>query len=395
MNAAAWRPALTPRTVIVFALAFLFYHISSGAGHTPYDNYIRLADAWLHGRLWIVDPGPGIDAINYAGHYYIIEPPLPALLALPAVLVWGADANQSLLCVACAALAVAAADVLLGRLALPQTARNWLLYFFAAGTVLWWCAAFGAVWMYAHVVAVMFATCALAEWYGQRRAWLLGLLIGCAALSRFPVILCVPPFLYWLAKQTAPPQRGRQLLLFGAGLAPLLLLLAAYDQARWGTPLDVGYTLWYHRDEVGEPTGSPFRLAYLPFNLYSFFMLAPSFYKAFPWLRPSSYGVSLVLTSPALFLALAAPWRSAQTRALWAAVALVALPSLLYYVNGYEQFGMRHSLDFLPFMLPLAARGFVRTPAGLGLPLVAYSFAANAYGMWYSWTYHAYTVVPR
>ena len=39
--------------------------------------------------------------------------------------------------------------------------------------------------------------------------------------------------------------------------------------------------------------------------------------------------------------------------ALWVATLLTAAPNFLYYVNGYAQFGMRHALDFEPFLVAL------------------------------------------
>ncbi|HEV2908205.1 MAG TPA: hypothetical protein VGX02_02950, partial [Candidatus Eremiobacteraceae bacterium] len=90
-----------------------------------------------------------------------------------------------------------------------------------------------------------------------------------------------------------------------------------------------------------------------------------------------------------------APARNRETWFLWAAVLLTALPSLLYYVNGFEQFGMRHSLDFTPFIIPLVARGFERVKHAFSYALIAWSVLANAWGVWYSWAYHAYAVVPR
>ena len=146
---------------------------------------------------------------------------------------------------------------------------------------------------------------------------------------------------------------------------------------------------------MGEPTGSPFRLRYLPFNLYSFFFLPPEWMAHFPWLKPTSFGVALTFTSPALLLAFLAPLRSRETLIWWSATLLTAIPSLLYYVNGFEQFGMRHSLDFTAFVLPLMARGFQRAHGSLWYGLIILSIAANAYGTWYSWAYHGFSVVPR
>ncbi|HEY7981265.1 MAG TPA: hypothetical protein VID19_07250 [Candidatus Eremiobacteraceae bacterium] len=381
------------RTWLIFIGAFVLYFISSSGKQTAYDNYTILANAWLHGSIAIPDPGPAIDALKYLGKWYIIEAPIPAVIMLPLALLFGANANQTFACVLCGAVAVAAADVLLGRMDVTPATRNWTLAFLSFGTVLWWCTAFGAVWMFAHVAGAMFALLALAEWFGHRRPWLLGLLLACAALSRFPIILAALPFAWWLWVETPPERRLRALFAAVAGAAPLFVLYALYNEARWGVPSDIGYTMWYHQDSVGQPTGSPFRLQYLPFNLYSFFMLPPEFTTDFPWLKPSGLGVCLTLTSPALALALATA-RGRESLALWSAVIVVAVPSLLYYVNGFEQFGMRHSLDFTPFLIPLVARGMDRAPRGLSIALVLASIAANSYGMWYSWAYHTFHVVP-
>lgn len=386
--------AFGPRTWIVFAAALLFYLISSGGKQTFYDNYTLLANAWLHGSISIPDPGPAIDALKYLGKFYIIEAPMPAVLMLPLALLFGENANETLACVLCGAAAVAAADVTLRRIGVSAAARDMTVVFLAAGTVLWWCTSFGAVWMYAHVAGAMFALLFLAEWSGHRRPWMLGILLACAALSRFPVILAALPFCIWLLAETPPGRRWRAIGSALLGAAPFFLMYAWYNEVRWGTLQDIGYTVWYHQDSVGSPTGSPFQLQYLPFNLYSFFMLAPDFTGTFPFIKPGPLGVSLTLTSPALVLALAAG-RSRESLALWSAAVLTAIPSLLYYVNGFEQFGMRHSLDFTPFLVPLVARGIERTPRLLGGALVVFSVAANFFGEWYSWAYHAYHVVPR
>ena len=385
--------AFKAQTLVAFVVALLVYLVSSGFKRTVYDAYALMANGWLNGHLWILNPGPAVDAVLVNGHYYIIEAPLPGLLMLPFVAALGARASQEFVCVICAAIAVAAIDVVAGRLGIARGRRLALLAFFALGTAMWWCTAFGAVWMFAGISAAMFVALALAEWYGHRRPWLVGLLVMAAALCRLPAILALLPLAWWLWADDRAAS-SKRLAWLAAGVAPLLLAYFVYNYLRYDTIADVGYTAWYHHDLVGQPEGSPFRLQYLPFNLYSFLLLAPEYARQFPWVHLSGFGVSLTLTSPALVLALAADWRSKETRALWAALVLVAVPSLLYYVNGFEQFGMRHSLDFVAFTVPLVARGITRVPRALWVPLVAYSVAANAFGVWYSWAYHAYAVVP-
>lgn len=388
-------PAFTGRTYIVFAVALAAYTVSSGFIHpTVYNNYALLANAWLGGHVWIDQPSPAIDALDYMGRYYIIEAPMPAVLMLPLGLIFRDSANQTLVAVVCAAVTIAAFDVVLERMAVAAAYRWWLLAFAAFGTIVWWCASFPAVWMFAHIAGAMFLMLALAEWFGHRRPWLIGLMLACAALSRFPIILAALPLVALLWWESPADQRVRRLGSLIAGALPLFILYALYNEARWQTPADIGYTLWYHQDSVGQPTGSPFRLEYLPFNLYSFFMLAPQFQPTFPWIHPTGLGVSLTLTSPALLIALGAA-RSRETIAIAVAALLVAIPSLLYYVNGFEQFGMRHAMDFMPLLLVLCARGIGRFPASGSFALICYSIAANAFGEWYSWAFLGFTVVPR
>ncbi|HLW38219.1 MAG TPA: hypothetical protein VKR99_07300, partial [Candidatus Eremiobacteraceae bacterium] len=221
-----------------------------------------------------------------------------------------------------------------------------------------------------------------------------GVFLGCAMLCRFPLILAIIPVMIWLYPQ-GERRDLRAYQSFAIGFIPWLVVYALYNYARWHTFGDIGYTMWYHQDQVGEPTGSPFRLRYLPFNLYSFLFLPPEWMAQFPWLKPTSFGIALTFTSPALLLAFTSPLRSRETLTWWGATLLTALPSLLYYVNGFEQFGMRHSLDFTAFLLPLMARGLQRAQGSLWYGLIVLSIAANAYGIWYSWAYHGFSVVPR
>ncbi len=391
-------PAISRRSLFIFAISLVIYLISTGLKDTQYNNHVLLADAWLHGHIWVDGPVSGIDALPYGGHFYIIEGPLPAVLLLPFVAIFGLHTNQVVLAAVCAALALAAAEVLFARMGVATRLRNWLIGFVGFGTVLWWCTAFPAVWMLAHVIGVMFAMFILVECYGKRRPALIGFLIACMGLTRFPMILAAVPICYWLFGSSDAQGRtfeARSIRALLVGFAPLMLLYVAYNVARWHTPSDMGYTLWYHMDQVGEPSGPPFKLHYLPFNIYSFLFYPPAFSNDFPWLRPTSFGIALTFTSPALALALLTSPRTREGLVWWSAAALTALPSLLYYVNGFEQFGMRHSLDFLPFLLPLVARGLERCPSSLSFGLILFSIAANAYGVWYSWTYHAFTVVPR
>jgi hypothetical protein len=141
---------------------------------------------------------------------------------------------------------------------------------------------------------------------------------------------------------------------------------------------------------MGAPSGSPFGLANLRVELYSFFVVAPRWHHEFPYLEPLAFGTALWFTSPALVFALLAREPRRLVISLWIATLLVAGPSLLYYANGGSQFGMRHALDFEPFVLVLMGLAVRESPVRLwrtAQALIVWSVAVGAWGCWYWNTY--------
>lgn len=370
------------RQLLVFGLAFVLYLLSSLLNHRfpAYNNYVFLAYQWLHGALSSPqDVGAGVDDLVFHGRWFIIEAPMPAVIMLPSVMLFGLHANQEVMCALCGAIAVAAADTMLGRLGIGEPARLWTVVFGAMGNVLWWCSANGAVWMFAHVSAVMFLFLMLAEWYGARRPWLVGLLFACAILCRLPVAVGTLPFIIWMLWED-DRRRFRNVASAALGAVPLLALYGFYNYLRWGSLADIGYTLFYHMDHLGSPVGSPFALRHVISNLYVYFVRPPHFQMNPPFVSFDKFGVAVTLISPALLLIFNAP-KNREMLMLFAAATLVAIPSLLYYNTGGVQFGTRHTLDFMPFLIPLLGRAIQRTPAAIAGALILYSVAINALGV--------------
>ncbi|HUA09345.1 MAG TPA: hypothetical protein VMA98_08735 [Candidatus Acidoferrales bacterium] len=342
---------------------------------SPYNNYVLLAQALLHGHTWIQWPGAYIDALPFNGAYYVIEGPMPAVLLLPFVAVFGTF-NQTALAVVLGAIAIGAAFELGERLGVTRSTNIWICAFLLAGTDLLWCAMLGDVWFIAHVSAVCFTMLALVELAGARRGWLVALWAGCAIFSRFDLVLALPVYAYLLRDRA-------QLRSFAGALVPLALVWVGYNLARWGTWYDIGYTTWYHQDQAGMPTGSPFRLQYFPYELWSFFVQTPQRLANYPWLNPTISGVALTWTSPALVLAFFARAPRNWVIALWAAALLCAGPNFIYYVNGFAQFGMRHALDFEPFLVALMFLASKERLPVWGKALIAYSCVAGLWGVWF------------
>ncbi len=377
------------------AVTFVVILISSHLRSTQQNNYVRVAYAWLHGRMWIDWPGRWMDAVQYNGHYYGVDGPVPALFMLPWVALWGNDANQTTVAIAFAAVATFLAWVLAERLGVTDLATKvFLTMFFVAGTDVWWCAELGDVWFLAHLCAVAFILGALVELCGKNRGWLVGVCGVLACGARFPEVAALPLLVWGLwsgAFAGAAPtreQRFKRLRSFGIVLACWAIAFVGYDELMWGTIVDIGHTVYYHADGWGQKTGSPFRLSYLPYEIYSYFFRAPVFLEwlqqpVWPYVKPDGLGIALTFTSPALVLAFLAKTPRNVVIALWITTALVAAPSFFYYLNGWVQFGMRHMLDFLPFLFALMAIAVRDRLPNWGIALIIWSSLVGAWGVWY------------
>ena len=92
-------------------------------------------------------------------------------------------------------------------------------------------------------------------------------------------------------------------------------------------------------------------------NIDYLFLKVPRQIPDFPYFRPDGLGMSVFITSPALLLAVRAPWRDRRSWWLLLAAVLVLIPTLLYYGGGWLQYGYRYFLDSIPFVWALVAMG--------------------------------------
>ena len=157
---------------LLLALAALVLYTWSNPQHyNQYNHFVWQADAFLHGKVsfdWPVPDGtdrpanwyfqdvyPLFDANGQpTGQVLLPFPPLPALVLLPFVALFGLTADQEAIAVALAAIGVGVAWWMLGGLRIRLAVRVLTTILFATGTVWWWAAAVGSTWYLAHLVAV-------------------------------------------------------------------------------------------------------------------------------------------------------------------------------------------------------------------------------------------------
>lgn len=289
--------------VALIALAFGIY-LSSGPVRY-YNHFVWQALAFLDGRAEIdypvgpdgaspgnaffqdVVPVPSADG-SPSERGQIPFPPLPALVLLPLVALWGLATNVQQVSALLGAFAVGIAWWMLGGLLVRPTVRLGTAIFFGIGTVFWYSAQLGTTWYFAHVVAVGLALAAVgvalradpdadrgeamvaapgsedgldlgaairalprrfvdALLHVERRQFLAGLLFGLAATSRLTIVFGAPFFMLvggggtWVRRSVS------------AGLGAIIPVgaLLAYNLASTGHLFHPAYETLYRLEAVG------------------------------------------------------------------------------------------------------------------------------------------------
>jgi hypothetical protein len=382
-------------TLAVIGVSTGVYLFTASRDRQDLDYFVRLADAFLHGRIYLTEAPSWLnELIPKDGVWYVAYPPMPALLLVPFVWAFGPEFPQQVASCLFAGIAVGLAWLVFGRFGLSIRVRLGLTAVFGFGTAFWYVAEVGSVWYLSHVVAVMFSMAAilLALDQDRRRPFLVGLLLGFAAMSRLPVGLTAPFFIAMLVAVDRPlrlPVAGersaaiRRVAIFGLGLAIPAAVYALYDIARWGTILDQGYVLipGVLEDPIYAKHGI-LALEYIPRNLFAIFLRSWNYVDDPPFLQPSWWGLSLFLTTPLFVWLFRARWR--DSRAAWALLATaVALVPIVTHGNvGITQFGYRFSLDVQPMLFVVLAVGFAGGMSRWAWAASVASIAICAYAIW-------------
>jgi hypothetical protein len=384
------RPGELGLAIAIAVVAAGVYLVSTPPSQ-PFDYFVRLADAFLHGRLYLTEAPSWLNELVPAQvGWYVPYPPMPALVLVPFVALFGTGVPEQIVSSLVGALSVGLMFLGIGRLGVRGATRLGLVAVFAFGTVLWWGASEGSAWLFAEAIAVLFSAGAFLLATHRRAPALAGLLLGCATISRLPVGLSAPFFLALAVGLPLPFTRDdlrrafRPATEFAIGLAVPVAAYALYNLARWGTPVDMGYVLipGVLQDPIYAEHGI-LSLFYLPRHLYAIFLRSFDLRAEFPWFRPSWWGLSLFLTTP-LYLWLAhAPWRDPRVRWACLGIGLALIPIVTHGNVGITQWGYRFSLDVQVPLFAVLALVFAGRTRRDWRPIAAGTLAilVNLYGV--------------
>lgn len=359
--------ALTLVFALVTFAAYYYFLLSDHIGQplvpraVAFNVPVHLADAFLHGRLNIANAEDlyWLEFAPYGGKFYATDPPMPAILLLPGVLLFGQSLNQALVSVVIAGITAGVVYRLMRGLTDKLSIQVWLTLLFSFGTTYWWVSASGASWHIAHTVAVLFLFLAIYETLVTKRPFLAGLFLGAAYFSRLSIGLAFPFFIIMFSDQWLP-QSGQESLLRRIKFKPLLQLAAGgsvfvilsfiYNYLAFDTPLPAAY---HHYNGQFTPPPVLFDISNIPSQIGPPLKAMPIFQSGAPYILPSWGGLAIWATTPAFLLAFFAGIKDRRVIAAGAALLAVSIFTIVWGSRGFP-------LEFLPHIPHvLPASGFL------------------------------------
>ena len=386
---------------LVTSVAFAAFAGDTVWGHTAYNHYALLAEAWLSGQLHLPSAPPSYAGNNdfayYGGQWWVVFPPFPAVLLLPIVWLAG-SAERTLDGAYFIALAGVAPAVLflalekLRRMGLSthnQREHVWLALLFAFGSVYFFTAVQGTVWYAAHVVAAGLAALYLYFALDAAHPLLAGLMLGLAFLTRTPLVFAAPLFFFEAWRSSKLEASGeldvkrlvQRCAWFAAPLAAAVALALVHNQLRFDDVTEFGYRYLQIRWRERIEAWGLFDYHYLAKNLGVLLTSLP--YKTAAGhpapFQINGHGLALWVTTP-VYLWLLWPRRLTRSHVpLYVTTVCVALPTLFYQNTGWVQFGYRFSNDYAIFLFALLALGGYRL-GRLFTALAVLAVAVNTFG---------------
>lgn len=400
--------------LLVYTVCAAVYVATLGArvrGPSDDVHFVSLAESYLHGSLAVLSekpPGEN-DWAQYRGKWFVVFPPFPALMIMPAVAIWHSAVWDRLYWALFAGLGPALLFVLLRRLrerehsGRSQREDLALTVLFAFGSAFYYTAVQGTVWFAAHVVAVPLTALYVLFSLNAERPVAAGLVLGLCWATRASTPFLAPLFLVeaLAVARAAPfapnPLRGpiatafsfvrtadlrrvaRLLALFALPLLAILALSSWLNYLRFDDPFEVGYRFLRIRWAARIEKWGLVNYHYFAKNLAVFLTALPWLSGEFPFVRISRHGLALWVTTPAYAWVLWPKRVNARMVGLSLAAACVAVVDLCYQNSGWIQFAYRFSLDYSVLLIALLALGGRRFGWGF-YALLVLSCAINLFG---------------
>lgn len=342
---------------LAFIISFIVFFLTS-AGHTYYDYFTRLSDAFLNGKDYLTQNPSWLSELIPAGsgRYYVAYPPMPAILAIPFTFLFKGVFYQENLAQLLGAGIVVITMITSWKIKKDKWLMIWTGLLSSFGTIMWYLSATGSSWYIGQITAAFFLSLAICIGLDRKGPFWVGLFLGAAFLSRLQTILALPLFLYLFFDKNW----FKNYLYLILGIAPFAFFNFYYNFIRFGTIFDKGYYLI--PGVLDEPwfREGLFNIKYIPNNLKVMFGTLPRISKNFPYVTPSWAGLAIWITTPAFIFSFLSNIKEGVVQFSWLSILFISLIIFSHGTTGFAQFGYRFAVDFYPILIFLTIKGVSR-----------------------------------
>lgn len=385
---------VAPLVVFIFAV-FSGFIIYRAAWFGIDKHFSLLAESFIHNDLFL-NPNnlPDGDYADFNGKQYLFFGPMPSILLMPFVFLFGKNFPQINLSMASLAVTYLAIWGLARKFKFTKLDSFWLANFFVFGTVLYFVGLINTSAYIVQAVATALAVLALFEYFGKRRWLVIGILVAAAGATRLTLFGMVIFFLLEIWRNRFGVNLARSLAFLLLPIFFSLIVLGLYNFRRFGSVLETGYKLNvsvldknYYNNQLGW-----FSPIHIPANLYILLIRAPEpvkrevgeFALEFPYLKANYLGMAIWFTSPLFLYLLLAKWEKFTFSVIGGLIATSG-PSLFYWGLGAVQFGARYSLDFLPLLFLILLTAFKKGLPDFAKLLITLGIIFNCFYMSSIW----------
>ena len=387
-------------------LSILFiYLLFAGRGifqfHTTQRNFFSLqAYSWLQGRFDLaVLPNDITDLSIYKGKAYMYYPPLPAVFALPFVVVFGVGVSDVFYTAFYSSIAPVFLYLMLQKAKkaklIPQLSDNYLIIltlFFAFGTVFFYLSLLGTVWFTSQILAILTLIISLYFLFSfaydkKQNSFVLSVILLCLSFwGRLELILAFPLYFYLLFI-TKNPKKTKIFFIILSILFLNFAIYFVYNYFQFNNFFESG--LNYIQNDprfIEQKRIGFFNFKYLLHNSYYFLINPLKFKTSFPFIYPDPEGNSMFSTSPLFILLFGLLSKKLFSKKVFFISinlflsGVIALLFLFYGSTGWFQFGYRYALDVIPLLILALAFVIGKFPKSVVVGLFLLSVAINVMG---------------
>lgn len=384
--------------LICFCLLFS-YKIFSVSKKISFDyHFSLLAESFLRGRLDIKPNSPHFppgDIAFFNNKYFVYFGPLPSVLLVPLVALFGSSFPQNSLTLLTSILSFWFIIKISQRFKFRLSDSLWLSSFYIFGTIYSFLVLVNISAFQVQALGNFFMLLSLYEFFHKRRYLLIGFYLSLAIATRVNLIVALLFFILAICQEKISLREKTNYfinLLFPIVLTVYFLLL--YNFARFHNIFETGYryniTFPYSANFAAAKKFGIFSLYHIPINIYYFLFKGPELVKdsngfpIFPFLKANEWGLSIIFTSPLLvfpffFLDFKKNLKELLT------IIFISLSIFTYYGVGFSQFGYRYALDFYPFLFLILLNSLEGKLLTIHKILIVYSILFNFLFMLSGW----------